>query len=141
MDHDALHCPHCHLGLEGWEPRLAARCPHCRLVIGAGRAIARVPGGLPGRAASAAAMLVLRDGDDGEVLAPGDVAEGLRAAARIGGVGVSELRMVDYAQLEQDGADVVPLRDVLATFGAWKPARAAAMRLAREARERDRAVV
>jgi hypothetical protein len=133
---DACHCPHCHLALEGWDRRVAGRCPNCRLVVGPGRAIDAPPTGAPGRAVSAAALLGLRaHREDGKVLDREVVVEGLREAARIAACPLSELRMVDYAQLEQDGAGVVPLADLLATFGGWKPARSAAMAAARVERE------
>lgn len=133
---DACHCPHCHLALEGWDRRAAGRCPNCRLVVGPGRAIDAPPAGAPGRAVSAAALLGLRaHREDGKVLDREVVVEGLREAARIAECPLSELRMVDYAQLEQDGAEVIPLADLLATFGGWKPARSAAMAAARAERE------
>lgn len=130
------HCPHCHLVLDDWDRRQAGRCSHCRLVIGAGRTLDAPPAGAPGRAVSAAALLGLRaHREDGKVLDRDAVVEGLRHAARIAGSPLSELRMVDYAQLEQDGADVIPLADLLATYGGWKPARSAAMAAARRERE------
>ena len=130
------HCPHCHLVLDGWDRRAPGRCPHCRLVVGAGRTLDTPPAGAPGRAVSAAALLGLRaHREDGNVLERDDVVAGLREAARLAGRPLSELRMVDYAQMEQDGVPVIPLADLLATFGGWKPARTAAMAAAREERE------
>jgi hypothetical protein len=132
----SVHCPHCHLPLEEWNRAEAGRCPHCRLVVGADRALDAPPAGLPGRAVSASALLSLRaHRDDGEVRDREVVLNGLREAARLAHRPLSELRMVDYAQLEQDGIEVIPLADLLKTFGGWKPARSAAMAAARAERE------
>ncbi len=128
-----MYCPHCHLQLKDWEPARPANCPHCRLVIGAHRSLERPPEGVPGRAVSASALLALRQ-EAGTKRAPDEVVVALRCAARSLSRPISELRMVDYAELERQGGALVPLADVLATFGGWKPARFAAMAAARAER-------
>lgn len=127
------HCPHCLLpvadGSQWPFPPQAMRCPHCRLLIGAGRAReeaaeegdARSRGSAAGVLANAARREQSEAAED-----PGAVLRALSAVADRLGTPVERLRMLDYQEEAERGAEQPSLSTVLATFGTWKAARAAA---------------
>lgn len=130
------HCPHCYEPLTGADPRAAVRCGACRLVVGADRGLEAVDGHKPGGAGTAANVLRTRLArETGTKRTTDEVVGSLRRAAALAGIAISDLRMIDYAELERPDAGLVPLIDLLATFGGWKPARAAAMQASRRERE------
>lgn len=128
------HCPHCLMPIADgstWPyPAGPARCPHCRLIIGPGRARpdtgdeagdARSRGSAAGVLANAARRQHSETGDRGQIL------DALRTVAGTMGCPVERLRMLDYQEESGRRADKLPdLGTVLATFGTWKAARAAA---------------
>jgi hypothetical protein len=127
------HCPHCLLPVADGEradfPPQAMRCPHCRLIIGAGRARGDATEDGDARSRGSAAG-VLANAARRAQSAPGgrdEIGAALRAIADEVGCSVERLRLLDY-QHEAEGASppLPELGVVLATFGTWKAARAAA---------------
>lgn len=136
MSAPGWHCPHCFEAMEGWDPRSAGRCPGCRLGVGTGRAVGAVDGRRAGRAGSAAGMLrnrLARQG--GAEVGHEAVIASIRRAAELAQVSLGDLRMVDYADVAEGDPGLVALEDLLATFGVWKQARAAALLSARSERD------
>lgn len=122
----APRCPHCGAVLAA-ERAGPVRCGSCRLIVGAGRAVA---GGVPsgrgvvGTASSFAASRARR-----EAVGPVDPARVVAALREVAGrhaVRVQSLRMIDYRQAVAQGHEGPTLAQVMATFGSWQAARAAA---------------
>lgn len=126
------HCPHCLLRVSGAPslpyPPAAIRCPHCRLIIGAGRARGEASEDGDARSRGSAAG-VLANAARRAQSAPGGIEEivaALRKSATEAGCAVERLRMLDYQQHSERDDAMPELSAVLATYGTWKTARAAA---------------
>ncbi len=121
-----MHCPHCDAALGAdWALERTGRCPTCRLVVGAGRATAGRGGGSSLSGAGTAAG-ILSGAARREDAAPGEpavVADALCQAARLLGVEIGRLRMLDYQLMTERDPELPSLGVVLATFGTWKLAR------------------
>jgi hypothetical protein len=127
------HCPHCLLPIgdgSAWPfPPQALRCPHCRLLIGPGRAReeAAEEGDARSRGSAAGVLANAARREQSEAARdPAKVLQALVAVAGATGSAVERLRMLDYQEEAERGAEVPTLSTVLATFGTWKAARAAA---------------
>ena len=139
-DRDAVaYCPHCQVALPSG-PGVAMRCEACQLFVAPGRSLdaprsGRVGGvgGASGRIANAAA----REGLD--AIDPLIVIEALQAMADRLGVPVERLRLFDYETTRDRAGGQPSVGMVIATFGTWKAARAAARdhRVASDAAVRD----
>ena len=133
METATAHCPHCLLALPGVSalpyPPQPMRCPFCRLVIGAQRARADADSGEHGARAHGSAAGVLANAvrrDGGMVLDEHDVVEALRQVALRIASPLDRLRMLDYQVEAEQDSSLPGLASVIATFGSWKAARAAA---------------
>ena len=128
-----LHCPHCGAGLPPLRAHEALRCPTCRLIVGAGRGITSeqaIPlsaGTSAGIRANAARRVDAEGIDESTVI--GAIA---RVSVQLGG-SCERLRMLDYDALAARDPELPELSAILATFGSWKAARAAAARSLRQA--------
>lgn len=132
MNEGVFRCPHCSGALPESVRSTATRCPTCRLVVGAGRG---VPDDRPdtvsaGTNAGVKASAARRA--DLPPINPGTVIAALNRMIDETGSPSLRLRMVDYDALAARHPDDYPsLAQVLATFGSWKQARAAAARTRR----------
>ena len=127
------HCPHCLLPIgDGsvWPfPVQASRCPHCRLLIGAGRAREDTAEDGDARSRGSAAGVLANAARREHSEAAEDPIAVLRVLCQVAdrlGTPVERLRMLDYQEEAERGAEQPSLATVLATFGTWKAARAAA---------------
>ena len=131
MASTSIHCPHCGTELDQ-DPSASraggVRCPGCRLIVAAGRgritehdADGRAQ---QGRAAGILASAARRA--EADPIAPDAVLDALDDVAERLGVGVGRLRMTDYVDAQSAEPSLPSLATVLATYPAWKAARAAA---------------
>ena len=105
------------------------RCPQCRLIIGPGRARAEAAEDSGDARSRGSAAGVLANAARREHAEPGDAREivaALHRAAIATGCGVERLRMLDYQEHAAADPGAPALGAVLAAFGTWKSARAAA---------------
>jgi hypothetical protein len=138
------YCPHCALVLAEEAafpfPHAAMRCRHCRLVVGPGRgrseplAAAGARGAAAGRYASEARRAAADAARGGAADATDDERDGMaravRAVADDLGRRTGQVTLIDYQERAELRGDLPPLADVIAAFGTWKAALAAAGRLA-----------
>lgn len=115
-----MFCPHCGAELPGHDGARGGRCASCRLVVGAGRArdVADDEVRTGGFMANAARR------EDAAPVAVADAHAALVAVAETAGCPVDRLRMTDYDKAHRAGAAGPSVAEVLATFDAWKAARA-----------------
>lgn len=122
-----MFCPHCHTALPSPFPIDAARCPSCRLIIGAGRAVDDTPDGRAGNIGGASGMIAnAARRESANAAEPAAVLAALKHVADATSTATDRLRLFDYERARATAPQLPTVGTILATFGTWKAARAAA---------------
>jgi hypothetical protein len=136
-------CPHCALVLAEEVaipyPPSPVRCRHCRLVVGPARgrpepdATAGARGAAAGRYASEARRVAAAAVRDGAPAVPEEervrLAGAVRDVARALDRRVGQVTLIDYQERAELRSELPELSEVIAAFGTWKSALAAAAAL------------